>query len=53
VQHDSDFEEFCSEFGYDTDSRKAENTHKACLKVGENIKRLLGDDYDDFLQADR
>lgn len=48
-----DFEEFCSEFGYDTDSRKAEATHKACVRVGENIKRLLGDDYDEFLQADR
>lgn len=27
------FEEFCDEFGYDPDSRRAEAVHKACQKV--------------------
>ena len=34
------FENFCSDFGYDTDSRKAEKTYKAVLKEWENINRL-------------
>lgn len=50
---DQDFEEFCSEFGYDEDSREAERTWKACQKSGEGVKRLLGDDYETFLYADR
>ena len=48
-----DFEDFCAEFGYDTDSRKAETTHKACLKTRENMQRLLGDDFEAFLYAER
>lgn len=48
-----DFEDFCGEFGYDTDSRKAERTHKACLKVREKLERLLGDDFDAFMAAER
>jgi hypothetical protein len=37
------FEDFCSEFGYDTDSRKAEKTYKAVLKEFENVDRLFSD----------
>ncbi len=48
-----DFEEFCREFGYDIDSRKAEQTHKACLKIRSNMKRLLDPDFEMFLYADR
>lgn len=47
------FEEFCSEFGYDQDSRKAESTWKSCQKTTVAMKRLLGDDYETFLYADR
>ncbi|HXK70625.1 MAG TPA: hypothetical protein PK455_04905 [Caldisericia bacterium] len=47
-----DFEEFCKEFGYSIDSRKAEQTHKACLKVRSNMKKLLGPDFEMFLYAD-
>jgi len=46
-----DFEEFCDEFGYDHDSRKAERTHQACLKVGKDLKALLQVAYDDFLNT--
>lgn len=37
------FEDFCSEFGYDTDSRAAERTHKAVVKEYEAVERLFGD----------
>ena len=37
------FEEFCSSFGYDTDSRKAEKTFKAVVKEWENVKNLWSD----------
>jgi hypothetical protein len=38
-----DFEEFCSDFGYDTDSRKAERIHKGCVKATDKVERLIGD----------
>ena len=41
------------EFGYDEDSRKAEKTHKACLKIAANMRRLLGEDFESFLNAER
>lgn len=50
---DNTFEDFCGEFGYDTDSRKAERIYKACIKVRENMERLLGDDFEAFLYAER
>ena len=34
------FEQFCSEFGYDTDSRTAERTFKSVVKEWENISRI-------------
>jgi hypothetical protein len=39
-----DFEEWCGEYGYDTDSRKAERTFKACVRQAKGLRRLLGDD---------
>ena len=47
------FEDFCSEFGYDTDSRKAENIWKACTITTKRMKHLLGADYETFLASDR
>lgn len=41
---DESFEGFCSNFGYDTDSRKAEKIYKACKHSGERLKKFLGDD---------
>ena len=38
------FEEWASEFGYDTDSRKAERTYKAVEKQTEALARLLPPD---------
>lgn len=34
------FKEFCSNFGYDSDSRKAYKTHKSCVKTLENLLEL-------------
>lgn len=44
VENAGDFEGFCSEFGYDTDSRKAEKTYKACQHSAARLKKFLGDD---------
>ena len=35
-----DFQEFCSEFGYDEDSKKAEKTFNAVVKEWDNVKGL-------------
>jgi len=47
-----DFEEFCANCGYDSDSRKAERIWKGCKKVREKMKRLLGNDFEAFLYAE-
>lgn len=39
---DQTFEEFCGEFGYDTDSRKAEETYQACRENAKGLLSLLG-----------
>lgn len=38
------FNEWCSDFGYDTDSRKAYATYEACQKSGDQLKRLFNHD---------
>lgn len=45
------FEDFCSDFGYDEDSRSAEATWKACAKTAPRIRRLLGDRFEDVAGA--
>lgn len=50
---DNDFDDFCSELDYDTDSRKAHRSWMACQRVNRAIRRLLGDDYERFMYADR
>ena len=37
------FENFCSEFDYDTDSKKAEKTYNAVLDEWKNIQALFTD----------
>lgn len=34
------FDEFCGEFGYDEDSRRAERIHKKCIETSEKIQKL-------------
>jgi hypothetical protein len=36
------FENFCGEFGYDTDSRKAEKTYKLCKRAYVKFERVSG-----------
>lgn len=37
------FEDFCAEYGYDVDSRKAYNTYLAVQKEYNNVQRLFND----------
>lgn len=37
------FEIFCSDFGYDIDSKKAERIYKAVIKEWEGVERVMGD----------
>lgn len=46
------FEEWASDLGYDTDSRKAEATFKACQRISIKVRKLLGDDFDAFTSAE-
>lgn len=38
------FENWASDYGYDTDSRKAEAMYQACLKIALELRALLGAD---------
>ena len=49
---DCSFDDWCSEYGYDTNSRRAERIFKQCQKQGEKLERLLGDDWEKFRGAD-
>jgi hypothetical protein len=49
---DQSFEEFCSDFGYDADSRKAESTWKQCASLAPRIRRFLGDAFDEVEAAE-
>ncbi len=40
----NDFNDFCSEFGYDEDSRRAEKIYKACQKATEKLQRIYNGD---------
>jgi hypothetical protein len=37
------FEDWASNYGYDTDSRKAEQTYRACLDIAVKLRAALGD----------
>lgn len=39
------FEDWAGDFGYDTDSRKAERTYNACKAGAEKLEELLGEDF--------
>ena len=47
ISGEQNFEDFCSECGYNSDSRKAEKIHKACIKSLNKLKRIYdGDIYE-------
>lgn len=48
----SNFESWCSDLGYDPDSRKAERIYKAVKKQAEQLKRTVGESaYDVLLEV--
>lgn len=48
---DESFEAWCSNFGYDTDSRRAENMYHACKGEAEKVIKLLGRELADILRS--
>lgn len=46
------FDDFCGDFGYDADSRRAEAVWRACKATTPKVDRFLGDDLDAFEQAE-
>ena len=48
-----DFEDFCAEFGYDTDSRRAERVYKGCQQASRKLHQFLNGHYDEFMEAER
>lgn len=45
-----DFEDWCSNYDYDTDSRKAEKTWKQIERQAKSLRKFLGDEgYDELL----
>ena len=50
VSNARSFEEWADEYGYDTDSRKAEKTYNVCVKQAARLLSFLGDDlYNELL----
>jgi hypothetical protein len=43
-EDENDFETWCSNYGYDTDSRKAEKTFKFIERQATQLKAKLGND---------
>lgn len=39
--YEDTFEDFCSAFGYDTDSRTAEDTYKRCIEQDRQLHKLF------------
>jgi hypothetical protein len=52
VDNARSFTDWCADFGYDSDSRKAEATYSSCIKLGTKVKRLLGADFELFADAE-
>lgn len=46
------FDDFCSELGYDADSREAERVYKACIAIRGKMERVFGDDFDALMDMD-
>lgn len=48
---DLSFHDFCSEFGYDEGSRRAEKTWRQCQDLAPKVRCLLGEDFEEFEKA--
>jgi hypothetical protein len=40
--HSAGFDDWAADYGYDTDSRKAESIYRACLEIGQKLRAGLG-----------
>ena len=45
---DMSFEDWCADYGYDTDSRKAYATYHECLTIGSKVRAFLGREFSEF-----
>ena len=45
-----DFEDWADNYGYDSDSRKAESIYRACLDIGLKLRNMLGEETLDRLR---
>jgi hypothetical protein len=46
------FEDFCSELGYDVDSRKAEKIFKAVRHISNRLHKFMGDKFEALMAAE-
>jgi hypothetical protein len=53
VDNNQTFADWCAEYGYDTDSRRAERVYHACLKSTEKLRRFLGDKFDALVYGEQ
>jgi hypothetical protein len=44
IENARDFEDWCSEYGYDTDSRKNARAYRACKRQAIALNRIMGND---------
>ncbi len=44
VENARGFEDWAAEYGYDTDSRKAERIYNVCVRQAEKLKKFLGEE---------
>jgi hypothetical protein len=52
ISQDLSFKDFCSEFGYSTDSLSALKTYKLCFKNTNKVKKLFNGSLNDFLMCE-
>jgi hypothetical protein len=49
LENAPNFEDYCNEFGYDSDSRKAEKGFKALERQVLKLQNFLGEKYEEFV----
>lgn len=52
VESARSFDEWAGDLGYDTDSRKAERTYRACQSIAKRLRVFLGDEYEALVYSD-
>ncbi len=49
IENARNFDDWCAEYGYDTDSRKAHRTYTICQREASKLKRFLDAGYERLL----